>query len=128
MCSQGPVFMDNPDLAWYSAPNKLLIIPIALIFILTILYYVMSARPSCNVFLLSLLCYALMGNCGEIRAWTYKNHKTNLLAFKPHIDFINWQITNKDSRVIAFGEHTFHRTFLPFLESISDTFALLNCP
>jgi hypothetical protein len=111
--SQGPVFMDNPDLAWYSAPNKLLIIPIALIFILTILYYVMSARSSRNVFLWSLLCYALIGNFGEIRASIY-NHKTNLLAFKTHIDFIGWQITNKDSRVIAFGERTLHRTFLPF--------------
>ncbi|MHB8205413.1 MAG: ArnT family glycosyltransferase, partial [Desulfomonilaceae bacterium] len=111
--SQGPIFVDNPDLAWYSRPNKLLIIPVGLTFILTILYYVISARPSRNVFLWSLLCYALVGNFGEIRAAVF-NDKINLKAFRPYIDFVGSQITNVDSRVIVFGEGTPHRTFLPF--------------
>ena len=111
--SQGAIYAGNPDLAWYGPPNKLLVIPITIIFILTVLYYAISARPARSVFLCGLFCYALIGNLGEIRALIFAD-SYNVREFKPNIDFIGWQLPQKNSSVVVIGSSIADRTFLAF--------------
>jgi hypothetical protein len=111
--SLGLAIVDNPDIAWYVHPNRLLVIPVALVFTLTMLYYVMSARPSRSVFLWGLFCYSIIGNYGEVRALIYYD-ALNVTRFKPCMDFISWQLPKKDSRVVIVDSTRWYQYMLPF--------------
>jgi hypothetical protein len=105
----------HPNLAWSLGVNKPLRIPVVITFVLTILYYVISKRPSGNVFIWSLLFYALLGNVGAIRSslfWDAYSGK----EFKPYVDLVSWQLP-KDSRIVVVGSSHYYRNFLAFEKS-----------
>jgi hypothetical protein len=113
--SQGQVFVGNPDLAWYSYPNEFLRIPMAITFVLTILYYVISVRPSRNVFLGGIVFYGLICNFGIIRAAIPWDAYVVGRA-KPYVDFIGWQLP-KDSKVVVIESKSWYYYFLAFEKS-----------
>lgn len=116
--SQGLTIVDNPDLAWYVLPNKYLIIPIASVFILTLLYYAITRRPSPVVFLWCLLCYSFIGNFGEIRASIYYD-SLNTMEYKHCTEFIGCRIPKNNSRVVVVGSRIADRLFLAFWKPLN---------